>query len=161
MKNSASPKKHSMALDFVETGDSKTKEEMLLSRKSNDLPGGITSGMLYKDVIRIAWPAFIEMSLTQLAAMVNMMMVAFILPFQSSQFILAGALRGAGDTRATAIITIITVLILRPTIVIIAIQVFDMGLWGAWIAIAIDQVVRSGLVAIRFYSGKWKAAVRT
>ena len=90
-----------------------------------------------------------------------MMMMAFILPIQSSQFILAGALRGAGDTRSTAIIMIITVLILRPAMVIIAIQVFGMGLWGAWIAIAIDQCVRSGLVAFRFYSGKWKAVVRT
>lgn len=41
-------------------------------------------------------------------------LVALIQPFQSSQFILAGALRGAGDTRATAIISFITVLLVRP-----------------------------------------------
>ena len=41
-------------------------------------------------------------------------LVALIQPFQSTQFILSGALRGAGDTKATAIITFITVLLLRP-----------------------------------------------
>jgi Na+-driven multidrug efflux pump len=38
-----------------------------------------------------------------------MFFVAFLQPFQSSQFIIAGGLRGAGDTKATAIITTITV----------------------------------------------------
>ena len=86
-----------------------------------------------------------------------MRMMAFILPLQSSQFILAGALRGAGDTKATAVIMSITVLFVRPIIAIIAIRVLHLGLWGAWIAIVIDQCLRSGLVLIRFNSGKWKA----
>lgn len=38
-----------------------------------------------------------------------MFFVAFLQTFQSSQFIIAGGLRGAGDTKATAIITTITV----------------------------------------------------
>ena len=42
-----------------------------------------------------------------------LMFVALVQPLQSSQFILAGALRGAGDTRATAIIIFITVLLVR------------------------------------------------
>lgn len=35
-----------------------------------------------------------------------MLIVAFLQPFQSSQFIVAGGLRGAGDTRTTAMITL-------------------------------------------------------
>ena len=31
--------------------------------------------MLYKDIVHIAWPAFVELTLTQLASMVDMMMV--------------------------------------------------------------------------------------
>ena len=85
-----------------------------------------------------------------------MFFMAFILPFQSSQFILTGALRGAGDTRSTAIISLITILILRPTLAFVFINYFGLGLWGAWIALASDQLVRSGLVFIRFNSGKWK-----
>lgn len=86
-----------------------------------------------------------------------LMFVAAVQPFQSSQFILAGALRGAGDTKATAIITFITVLIVRPGLAIILVQGFGMGLPGAWIALVVDQLLRSALVWIRFRSGKWKS----
>jgi putative MATE family efflux protein len=82
--------------------------------------------------------------------------VAFVQPFQSSQFILAGALRGAGDTRATAIISLVTVLLLRPGLALFAINVLGWGLEGAWIALVSDQLLRSLLVLLRYNSGKWK-----
>ena len=83
-------------------------------------------------------------------------MVALIQPAQSSQFILAGALRGAGDTRATAVITFLTVLIVRPSLALLAINGFNMGLDGAWIALVADQLLRSSLVLLRYRSGRWK-----
>lgn len=83
-------------------------------------------------------------------------LVAFIQPFQSSQFILAGALRGAGDTRATAVITFLTVLVVRPGLAILLINAWGWGLEGAWIALVADQLLRSLLVFIRYGSGKWK-----
>lgn len=86
-----------------------------------------------------------------------LMMIALTQPFQSSQFILAGALRGAGDTRTTAIITFITVLLVRPGLAIFAINVLGWGLEGAWIALVADQLLRSALVLYRFNSGKWKS----
>jgi putative MATE family efflux protein len=84
-------------------------------------------------------------------------LVALVQPFQSSQFILAGALRGAGDTRATAIITFLTVLLVRPTLAIVSINFLGWGLMGAWIALVADQVLRSTLVLLRYNSGKWKS----
>lgn len=84
-----------------------------------------------------------------------MFFVAFLQPFQSSQFIIAGGLRGAGDTRATAIFTFITMLIIRPTVATILVK-FGLGLYGAWAGLAIDQIIRSGLVLNRYNSGKWK-----
>ena len=84
-----------------------------------------------------------------------MFFVAFLQPFQSSQFIIAGGLRGAGDTKTTAIITMITVLLIRPIVAITLIHL-NFGLYGAWIALACDQLVRSGLVLARYKSGKWK-----
>lgn len=86
-----------------------------------------------------------------------LMFVAFIQPFQSSQFILAGALRGAGDTKATAVITLITVLLVRPGLAMLFIYVFKWGLPGAWLALAADQLLRSLLVWLRFISGRWKS----
>ena len=84
-----------------------------------------------------------------------MLFVAFLQPFQSSQFIIAGGLRGAGDTKTTAIITFITVLLVRPMIAIITVSL-GFGLYGAWFAMACDQILRSALVLGRYQSGKWK-----
>lgn len=84
-----------------------------------------------------------------------MCFLAFTQPFQTSQFILAGGLRGAGDTKTTAVITTITVLILRPALAFIFIEL-GMGLYGAWLAMAADQLVRALLVYLRYRSGKWK-----
>lgn len=83
-------------------------------------------------------------------------LVALAQPFQSSQFILAGALRGAGDTRATMVITFLTVMLVRPLLAILLINQFNWGLDGAWIALVTDQLLRSGLVLLRYNSGKWK-----
>ena len=63
-----------LALDLVEAGDDSGNYGRH-SRVSKQLPQGVTSKLLYKDVVRIAWPAFIEFTLTQLTSMVDMMMV--------------------------------------------------------------------------------------
>ncbi len=84
-----------------------------------------------------------------------MLFVAFLQPFQTSQFIIAGGLRGAGDTRSTAKITTVTVLIVRPVVALILVGA-GLDLYGAWIALACDQLLRSMLVFRRYSSGKWK-----
>lgn len=84
-----------------------------------------------------------------------MLFVAFLQPFQSSQFIIAGGLRGAGDTKTTAVITFVTVLLIRPIVAIVLVA-NGLGLYGAWLALACDQLIRSGLVLERYRSGKWK-----
>ena len=89
-----------------------------------------------------------------------MRMVAVMLPLQSSQFILAGSLRGAGDTRSIAFITFITVLLVRPGIAGVTVTVLRWGLVGAWIAIILDQALRSLLVLIRYRTGKWKTVIK-
>jgi putative MATE family efflux protein len=85
-----------------------------------------------------------------------MMIVALVQPLQSSQFILAGALRGAGDTKSIAVITFITILIIRPGIAYIMLNILKTGVIGAWIALAADQALRSLFVFLRYYSGTWK-----
>jgi Na+-driven multidrug efflux pump len=85
-----------------------------------------------------------------------MLFVAFLQPFQGSQFIIAGGLRGAGDTKTTAMITFITVLLVRPGVAILLVNATRLGLYGAWIALACDQMLRTVLVFGRYKSGKWK-----
>ncbi len=86
-------------------------------------------------------------------------MVALIQPLQSSQFILAGALRGAGDTKYTAKVIFITVMIVRPGIALIAVYLLKWGLTGAWVALVADQCMRTLLITLRYNSGKWKTVM--
>ena len=85
-----------------------------------------------------------------------MLFMAFLQPLQTSQLIVAGALRGAGDTWATAVIAFVTVLIFRPFAAIILVHM-GYGLYGAWIALACDQMIRSALMLARYRGEKWKS----
>lgn len=85
-----------------------------------------------------------------------MIFVAFLQPFQSSQFVLGGVLRGAGDTKVTAVIILITTAVIRTSLGYIFITVLDFGLIGAWFAIGTDQILRSFLFLLRYNQGKWK-----
>lgn len=82
--------------------------------------------------------------------------IALVQPFQSSQFILAGALRGAGDTLWTLMSTFVGVFGFRILIAYLLVYRFGFGLEGAWIAVLVDQLVRWGFVFTRFKSNKWK-----
>lgn len=84
-----------------------------------------------------------------------MSFVAFVQPFQTMQFIQAGALRGAGDTRSTAIVTLITVVFVRALLGLLFVNVFHWGLIGAWVALVLDQLLRTVLIFIRYRSRKW------
>jgi len=82
--------------------------------------------------------------------------IALVQPFQSSQFILAGALRGAGDTFWPLVATTVGVLLIRVVLAYIFVIQMGYGLMGAWMAVFIDQLVRWVFVYIRFRTGKWK-----
>ncbi len=77
-------------------------------------------------------------------------------PFQADQFIVAGGLRGAGDTRFPAVVMAVTVLGVRSILAVVLINGLHMGLWGAWIALVADQCLRTVLMAVRYHGGKWK-----
>jgi putative MATE family efflux protein len=75
---------------------------------------------------------------------------------QATQFILAGALRGAGDTKYPLYAMFIGVWGFRVALCLLFVLVFEWGILGAWLAIAIDQIVRSFIIFFRYKSGKWK-----
>lgn len=82
--------------------------------------------------------------------------IAIVQILQSTQFILAGALRGAGDTRWPFISTLVGVVIVRVALAVLFVNYLGWGLTGAWAAMAIDQCVRSGFIYFRYRSGRWK-----
>ena len=85
-----------------------------------------------------------------------LIIVAAMQPFYSSQQILAGALRGAGDTKAVAFCTLLCTMILRPILAVILVKYTSLGLIGAWLAFFADQIARSIYTFIRFANGKWE-----
>lgn len=89
-------------------------------------------------------------------ARICLRIIAAIQPAQSTQFILAGALRGAGDTRFPLYSTIAGIWGMRVALSYLFVMIFGWGLTGAWLAIAFDQVMRAIIIYSRFKSGKWK-----
>ncbi|MGC8970705.1 MAG: MATE family efflux transporter [bacterium] len=89
-------------------------------------------------------------------AKICLRIIAAIQPAQSTQFILAGALRGAGDTRFPLYSTMIGIWGMRVALSYLFVLVFNWGLTGAWLAIAFDQVMRAIVIYSRFNSGKWR-----
>ncbi|MBU5255106.1 MATE family efflux transporter [Tissierella praeacuta] len=83
-------------------------------------------------------------------------LMAFIQPFQCSQLIISGGLRGAGDTVWTLVSTFIGILVIRVALAYIFVLNMGMGLMGAWLAVLIDQSIRWGLILIRLRTNKWK-----
>ncbi len=73
-----------------------------------------------------------------------------------SQFIFAGGLRGAGETKSVFYSTAISSWIGRLGVAYILINVFGFGVAGAWIAMVVDWIMRSSYVFYRFRLGDWK-----
>lgn len=82
--------------------------------------------------------------------------IALVQPFQASQLILAGALRGAGDTFWPLVATFVGIVVIRVVVAYILVNIYGMGLVGAWIAVFIDQLIRWAFIFIRFRTNKWK-----
>lgn len=81
--------------------------------------------------------------------------IAFISPLQTSQVVISGSLRGAGDTKFVAISSFFSVTMVRPFTTWCLINVLQLGLIGAWYAILIDQVLRLVFNFARYSSGVW------
>lgn len=86
-----------------------------------------------------------------------MVIMGLIIFGQACQMIFMGALRGAGDTRYTAVVSMICIMLLRPGIAYVLAYPLGLGLVGAWISFLIDQYLRLFLTFRRFSSGKWMA----
>ena len=89
-------------------------------------------------------------------AAIAIRVAAITQPFQSHQLIVAGSLRGAGDTIFPLISTFFGILIIRVAAATFFVQVLGLGLLGPWLAVMLDQIIRWCLIAMRFRSGKWK-----
>ena len=84
-----------------------------------------------------------------------MQILSIVIFLQISQVVYSGCLRGAGDTRYTALVSLISVTLIRPGSGWLFCYPLGLGLFGAWIGLAFDQLMRFILTRIRFAQGKW------
>ena len=84
-----------------------------------------------------------------------MRVIALIVVLQISQVIYMGCLRGAGDTLYTAIVSTISVTIMRTAGSFFFCYVMNWGIIGIWMGVVADQLSRLILGSVRFKKGKW------
>ena len=85
-----------------------------------------------------------------------MKIYGFAQPFQSTQFALAGGLRGAGDTMYALYSTVAGMWFGRLALGWFFVSVMHWGLPGAWIGMTVDQTMRGILIYLRYRTGRWK-----
>lgn len=85
--------------------------------------------------------------------------MAMTVAIQSAQFVYANGLRGAGDTKFSAFVSMICIGIVRPGFAYLMCYPLGFGLVGAWSSYFLDQVLRAALYYTRFKAGKWKKIV--
>ncbi|MCK4432414.1 MAG: MATE family efflux transporter [Methanomicrobia archaeon] len=82
--------------------------------------------------------------------------IAISEPALAIMFVLAGSLRGAGDTMYPMIIAGVSHWLLRLPLAYLFGVVMEGGLIGAWIAMTLETIAGGLLFYIRFKKGKWK-----
>jgi putative MATE family efflux protein len=95
-------------------------------------------------------------------------LVACAMPALASQIIFTAALRGAGDTRVPILISWFGFLVVRIPLAylltrstislggLVVVPGWDLGLFGAWVAMCVDIWVRGTFYVVRFRRGRWK-----
>lgn len=84
-----------------------------------------------------------------------MIIIAFSTHFQTSQVVLNGCLRGAGDSAFVAVTSLLSIAVIRPLLTLVLCFPLGMGLAGAWVSLIIDQFFRFCTALYRFNGGKW------
>jgi Na+-driven multidrug efflux pump len=95
-------------------------------------------------------------------------LIAFAMPPLACTIVFTAALRGAGDTRVPVLFTLVGFFLIRiPLAHALTSDHVDLGplgvwpghplgLWGAWLAMFGDLVVRGAFFLFRFAGGRWK-----
>ncbi|NLB80714.1 MAG: MATE family efflux transporter, partial [Clostridiaceae bacterium] len=76
--------------------------------------------------------------------------------FYPLAFVLPQALRGAGDTRFTMVVSFVTMFAVRVGLAYVLGKYMGFGIVGLWIAMTIEWVIKGGIYLIRYLRGKWQ-----
>ena len=75
--------------------------------------------------------------------------------FQICQVIFTGCLRGAGDVFYTMITSMVSVTVIRTVVGYVCCYTLGFGIYGIWMGVMADQLVRLVMNGLRFAGGKW------
>jgi len=76
--------------------------------------------------------------------------------YYPTSFVLPNALRAAGDNKFTMTVSVLTMFGARIGLAFVFGLYMNMGLFGIWLAMQLDWVIRSVIFTGRFVRGKWK-----
>ncbi len=81
--------------------------------------------------------------------------VAGVCMIQTSQVVISGCLRGAGDSRYVAVTSLLSIGTFRVGLSYLLCYPLGIGVYGAWIGFLVDQCTRLVLNYTRFHRGGW------
>lgn len=84
-----------------------------------------------------------------------LLILSVIVLFQIAQVITVGSLRGAGDVKFVAMLSMISVTFLRPALSYFLAYSMGLGLLGSWSGVVLDQALRFFVSRYRFAQAKW------
>ncbi len=84
-----------------------------------------------------------------------LIILAICVFFQISQVITLGSLRGAGDVKFVAMLSMVSVTFLRPALTYLMAYGLGFGLYGAWLSVVVDQALRYVVSRARFQKAEW------
>lgn len=120
---------------------------------------GFVLALLTSLLITLTRTQFMQLftkDLTIIALGSNILIIlSIIVLFQILQVITLGSLRGAGDVKFAAKLSIISVTILRPSLTYILAYTFGLGIYGAWLSVVLDQLIRYIFSRYRFHQAAW------
>lgn len=87
----------------------------------------------------------------------NIILINVFLEFgRATNLVVIACLRGTGDVLYPTACAVFSMILISTLGSYILAVVFDMGIYGLWIANAADECVRGALMLIRWKSGKWR-----
>lgn len=104
---------------------------------------------------RVIMQAFTTEQEIIVSGMTIIIIIAFICLMQTTQVVMMGCLRGAGDTKFAAYVSLLSIALVRPASAFILCYPLGLGLVGAWLSLVFDQCIRMILSMVRFSGGKW------
>ncbi len=84
-----------------------------------------------------------------------MLYCAIAIPGVSTHQTIAGALRGAGDTRTPMLASLCSLWIFRVALSFLLVRILNLGVIAMRICVTLDQLVRASINLIRYCRGKW------